>query len=162
MSAYICNPEHFGILAAYAVQNRCVISEWRHALTADLQEAQRVARELARENIRSVATRYPNHQDGDRPGPGLKDAELEEAAALYAGYFIQHPQRLKPVQVIRLCEGLDYQSCETDDWKETLAYHQVEWIKSTAIHQLPGYDHAQWEFTQPGPGIEALYERGAA
>ena len=28
MSAYICNPEHFGILAAYAAQNCCVIREW--------------------------------------------------------------------------------------------------------------------------------------
>jgi hypothetical protein len=108
MSAYVCNPEHFGILAAYAVQNRCVVSAWRQSLSADIQVAQRVARELARENLRSVATRYPTDPDGHRPGPGLKDAEIEEVAALYAAYFIQHPQRLKPVQVLRLCAGLDY------------------------------------------------------
>lgn len=29
MSAYICNPEHIGILAAYAAVHDCAIYEWR-------------------------------------------------------------------------------------------------------------------------------------
>ena len=69
MSAYIVNPEHIGILAAYAAVNDCAIYEWR--MSSDIHTAQNVAKGLALENIRSVAHRYPNAGDGQRPGPGL-------------------------------------------------------------------------------------------
>jgi hypothetical protein len=161
MSAYICNPEHFGILGAYASQRGCVISEWDHSRTPNalITNAQRVARGLARENIRSVAYRYPNDQDGDRPGPCLLDADIEEAAAIYAAHFIRHPQRPTPVRVLKLVSGLDYQSCETNDWTETLAYRQLQWIQGHAIRSLPGYDEEDWSFEQAIPEIEALYEK---
>lgn len=35
-------------------------------------------------------------------------------------------------------------------------------IRGAAIRNLPGFDQAQWEFTQPTPEIEALYQRGAS
>lgn len=164
MSAYICNPEHFGILAAYAATNKCVIRQWEQNRGPDsiIKNAQAVARGLALENIRSVATRYPQDQDGSRPGPGQLDAEIVEAAAIYAGYFIGHPPFITPLQILRLIDCLDYQSCETDDWPQTLAYRQLDWLRSSAIRRLQGYDDAQWEFSQPIPEIEALYERGAA
>lgn len=164
MSAYICDPEHFGILAAYAAQNRCAIREWDRHTHSDneILEAQRVASGLALENIRSVAARYPHDQDGERPGPCLKDADIVEAAAIYAGYFLAHPQSITPVQILRLIDCLDYQSCETDNWPQTLAFRQLNWIRGAAIGRLPGYDDAAWEFSQPIPEIEALYEGGAA
>lgn len=160
MSAYILNPEHLGILGAYAALHRVVITQWSHEQS--VKSAQQVAIGLARENIRSVATRYPGDLDGQRPGPGLKDAEIEEAAAIYAGYFLAHPQSITPVQILRLIDCLDYQSCETDNWPQTLAFRQLNWIRGAATRSLPGYDQAQWEFTQPIPEIEALYERGAS
>lgn len=164
MSAYICNPEHFGILAAYAAQNCCVIREWDRTTHADnaILEAQRVARCLANENIRSVAYRYPSSESGSRPGPHLKDGDIVEAAAIYARHFIEHPQKLNSAQIIKLCDCLDYQSCETDDWPQTQAYRQLQSIKSTVIEGPVGYYHGGWEFRQPIPEIEALYERGAA
>jgi hypothetical protein len=158
MSAYISNPETFGILAVYATLNNCVINEWH--LTTKIRTAQNVAKGLARENIRSVAHRYPNDKDGERPGPCLLDAEIEEAAALYAAHFIAYPRivrAIKPVQVLVLCQGVDYQSCETDDWKDTLAWRQLDWIKGAAIRDLPGYDADHWSYHEPVPEIEALY-----
>lgn len=164
MSAYICNPEHFGILAAYASQKQCVIREWDRLTHSDnsILEAQRVARCLALENIRSVAYRYPDDKDGHRPGPCLKDAEILEAAAIYAAYFVEHLQSVTPVQILRLIDCLDYQSCETDDWQQTLAFKQLGWIRGRAIYALPGYDRAQWSFDHPIPEIEALYAGGEA
>lgn len=163
MSAYVCNPEHFGVLAAYAVQTGCVISAWNankaNSLLARITNAQEVAKGLARENIRSVAHRYPEDSDGDRPGPRLLDAEIEEAAALYAAHFITNPQRLAPVQVIKLVRSLDYQSCETDDWKDTLAWQQLDWITGRAVSALPGYDDTDWSFKQTLPEVDALYQR---
>ena len=77
MSAYIVNPEHIGILAAYAAVNDCAIYEWRKS--TNILTAQNVAKGLALENIRSVAHRYPGDKDGERPGPCLKDADIVEA-----------------------------------------------------------------------------------
>ena len=162
MSAYICNPEHFGILAAYAVRNDCAIYEWKHSrkntLDAKIDNAQRIAKGLARENIRSVAARYPEDVSGSRPGPCLNDDEIEEAAAIYAAHFVVNPQKPSPVQVLKLCQGWDYQSCETNDWKDTIAWQQVDWIRGAAIRSLPGYENADWSFDQAIPEIEALYQ----
>jgi hypothetical protein len=56
VSAYIVNPEHLGILAAYAAFHRVVISAWSH--DQSIQAAQQVAIGLAKENVRYVAQRY--------------------------------------------------------------------------------------------------------
>lgn len=159
MSAYICNPEQFGILGAFAAVNDCTIRAW--STDSLLSSAQKVAKGLARENIRSVATRYPDDVSGSRPGPCLLDDEIEEAAAIYAGFFVKNPSyltSLKPVQILVLCKSLDYQSCETDDWKDTLAFTQLDWIRDEAIRKLPGYEAADWSFNLPIPEIEALYK----
>ena len=168
MSAYVSNPEAFGILAAYAVINKCAVSEWIHYRTgrdADIKNVQIVAKGLARENIRSVAHRYPEDKDGHRPGPCLLDAEIEEAAALYATHFLTNAayvRKLAPVQILKVCQSVDYQSCETDDWRDTLAWRQLDWIKNNAVYSLAGYDEADWSYERPIPEIEALYERSAA
>lgn len=167
MSAYVSNPEAFGILAAYATLNHCAVSEWTHSRkpAAEIETAQRVAKGLARENIRSVAHRYPMDNSGQRPGPCLMDDEIEEAAALYAAHFMVHShlvRSLSALQIIKIAQGVDYQSCETDDWRDTLAWRQLDWIKGDAIRSLKGYDEADWSFEQPIPAIESLYERSAA
>jgi hypothetical protein len=165
MSAYICNPEHIGILAAYAAAERCAIYPWQGDNI--ILTAQNVAKGLALENIRSVAHRYPNDKDGDRPGPCLKDADIVEACQIYAGHFakriggviVDASLILEPVEVLKLVQALDYQSCETDDWHMTLAARQLRWISSEAISRLPGYDDAQWSFDGTLPEVEALYAK---
>lgn len=156
MSAYICNPEHIGVLAAYAALNKCELHQWEYRGRL-VETAQRVAKELTRENIRSVAHRYPNAGD-DLPGPNLKPTDIEEAAAIYAAYFVANPQRLTPVQVLSLCAGYVYQACECDDWRTTDAELQVERIQNAAIRSLPGYADADWSFDRQIPEIEALYQ----
>ena len=165
MSAYIVNPEHIGILAAYAAVNDCAIYEWR--MRDSILTAQNVAKGLALENIRSVAHRYPDDKDGQRPGPNLKDADIVEACQIYAGHFakrmggvvVRAEDVLEPVQVLKLVRSLDYQSCETDDWEMTLAAQQLRWIMSDAISHLDGYEDADWSFTGSLPEIEALYAK---
>jgi hypothetical protein len=106
MSAYVCNPETFGLLAAYAVgpgSDNAAIYEWRQG--NPIEDVQRVAEGLARENIRSVTTRYPTDQDGQRPGPGLCDEEIVALARLWAeAYYFRMP-RIKPVDILMLCQG---------------------------------------------------------
>ena len=165
MSAYICSPSHIGVLAAYAAVNDCAIYEWR--MSNNILTAQNVAKGLALENIRSVAHRYPNDEDGHRPGPCLKDADIVEACQIYAGHFakrlggviVMAEDVLEPIQIIKLVRSLDYQSCETDDWPLTLAARQLEWIMGEAISRLDGYEDADWSFTGSLPEIEALYAK---
>ena len=165
MSAYICNPEHIGILAAYAAVNDCAIYEWR--MSDNILTAQNVAKGLALENIRSVAHRYPDDKDGHRPGPNLKDADIVEACQIYAGHFamrmggviVMAEDVLEPVQVLKLVRSLDYQSCETDDWEMTLAAQQLRWISGEAISRLTRYEYADWSYEGTLPEVEALYAK---
>lgn len=163
MSAFICQPEHFGILAALTVlpdhKGRTALPEWvvpgEPVLTA-----QRVARELAAQNIRSVAARYPNDKDGDRPGPtGLTDAQILEAAALWAGHYAANGDAAEVSQATRLklCDCLAYQSYETGDYEQTLAFKQLKQIRGTTLRIVPGYDLAPWNWNDnTAPHLDLL------
>lgn len=161
MSAYICSPEHIGMLAAYAARTTCIIPEWRLPNKTNQVEhfAQEVAKKLVRENIRSVAYLYPNDTDGARPGPQMSDANIEKAAALYALHFVTEKISLPALHIIKMCECYEYQCCETKDWDSIKACQQAAWIKGTAISELYGYNDAPWEFNLDIqlPDVELLY-----
>ena len=138
MSAYICNPEHIGVLAAYAM---------RGSITKErIFEVQELAKLLMSENIRSVAYRYPNDEDGCRGYEGMKDKLLIRAAVDDAARFLQNGTWLPALHIIKLCDALEYQSCETPDYEHSFAYRQLMKIKSIAICNLPGYDEAPWSY----------------
>lgn len=163
MSAHLVNPEHIGILAAVAVIRWKIPSEWEHSRfrTHDnmIATAQRIAKGFAMENIRSVAYRYPDDVSGSRPGPCLSDLDYEEACAIYAAHFVKHPQPISPVQLIKLLDSLEYQSCEHPDWVGCLAHKQLQILRRDAIYNLPGYDKSDWSYDRAVPEIEALYDR---
>lgn len=133
MSAYICNPEHFAALASFAVQHRSCV--WTKEDPRD--SARTIAEELAKENIRSVNARY---NEGDNC------EEIVKKAGDYAEKFFFRAPKLTAMDVLKMCSCYEYQSCETDDWKDTMASRQIEWIKSAAIRSLPGYESAIRDF----------------
>ncbi len=49
-----------------------------------------------------------------------------------------------PVEIIKAAQCFDYQACETDDWKESVACKIIQHIEGTAIRMLPGYEQAPW------------------
>lgn len=142
MSAYICNPEHIGALAAFAAHPKTgsVISECLGPEINPIGRAILVAELLMRGNIESVAYRY-----NEKPAPPVD--EFIASAEEYAAYYIRHPPTLRPIDIIRMVECLDYQSCEPPNWNESLAKRQLDWILSAAIRQLPGYDTAIRDFS---------------
>lgn len=161
MSAYIVQPEHAGLLAAYAVSE--LKNEYGTATLKQLADdrpevaAQNVARCLIQENIRSVAHHYPNDTDGNRPGPAnLTDAQIVEAAALWATHYVKHGELPASATIFKLCDSLEYQSCETDDWDTTLACKQLNAIRSRAAKRLPGYERAPWAWEDSNPELDAL------
>lgn len=127
MSAFICSKNHISALANYA----CVQKVWLDGRSATSDDFESIYKVLASENVRSVCARY----DGDKPS----DYDDFVSPVSLSRYLVADP-----VQIIKLCDCLDYQSCETDDWKETLAYRTLQRIRNAAIDSLPGYDDAKW------------------
>ena len=151
MSAYICNPKHFAVLGHFSAQRRFggshnVCKYWMarelkdpevRDLT-DLEYANLIANILYQENIRSVLHRYPNCDLESAPGP------IDKPEVIHVNDWSRTELGRKPVEILMACDGLEYQSCETEDWEETIAYQILNAIRSSAIQQLPGYDEAEW------------------
>ena len=138
MSAYICNTDHFVFLVAAATSRQICLFQglhmtWRHnGVThrlnyGDTARELEVANMLAAENTASVNARYnettspPTITRGDQP-------------------FLHFP----PVQVIKSCDCLEYQSCEHDGWEASEAKAFLDALRKKAWHALPGYDDATW------------------
>lgn len=147
MSAFVCDPKHFAALAAFAVNDphhSHVIHEWSNGNSLD--ECIKVAGELAKENLRSVGYRYP---DDNAPAGtiDLSDRLTVKEAQDYARKYYFNPPRISLVDILKMCQCYDYHSCESPDWRDTLAYRQIQWIMSAAIHKLPGYqDSPGWDY----------------
>ena len=156
MSAYIVQPEQVGLLAAWAVHLRVGLLELEKG--KPLLTAQAIAQELIAENIKSVAHRYPADTDGNRPGPCLLDAQIIDAAALWAGHYQQKglPEEVDPIAVAKLADNLEYQSSEHDGFNTSLAQRQINKIRSRAITLLPGYDRAPWSWDDADPELDVL------
>lgn len=146
MSAYIVNQAHVIALAAFAATRDG--SSWNvdpaylRTIEHGRSEVMRNARDcelatmyatiLMAENIRSVNHRYNENTPAEIVQVGPRD-------------MIRH---VDPLWILKMCDGLEYQSCETEDWPRTIAYELLNHIRSAAIRRLPGYDQAPWEFTE--------------
>lgn len=132
MSAFIVSNDHINAIVTYCVDKR--VSYWtgKEHQTVQTWNAEEVGRILMDENVRSVVCRYPS--------------EAGEFANEGSDYSYRHfPTPLTPVEIIKACHCLGYQSCETDDWEASLAWRILQSVISHASHQLPGYDGAPWE-----------------
>lgn len=158
MSAHICQPEHIGLLAAWATLNNCSLRELQRG--DRISTAQNIAQDLARENIKSVAHRYPDDKDGERPGPcGLTDAKIIEGACLWAEHYLTNgfPEEVAPLTIAKLADCLEYQSCEHDGFKTSRAQRQINEIRTRVLSLLPGYDRAPWAWDDnSAPELDAL------
>ena len=129
MSAFLCTDYHFNTLAAYAANQERRIGWSGHTnpqITATL---------LKKENVRSLHHRYPDD-------PWWRDTDAEFEAAIIFDSSIQYPD--DPATILKACDCYDYQSCETDDYRQSEAAKLIDGIRSYAIHNLPGYDDAPW------------------
>lgn len=163
MSAFIVTPEHIKELATYAVVKDRSVSMYvdprylkYHVkeetakifetldITDNVQIAQTYACILYNENIRSVKHRYNDESFESLPGliekPEYIKIELKD---------LLNRRVWNPVHILKMCDCLDYQSCETDDWRQSDAYQLLLAIKEAAISTLPGYEEAPWGYSEP-------------
>ena len=83
------------------------------------------------------------------PGEIEKPEIIEVTRAEMHDQYSDIRLAVPPLHILHMCSCLEYQSCESPDWRETLAYRLILAIKDAAIRALPGYDDAPWEYTKP-------------
>jgi hypothetical protein len=138
MSAFIVGHDHINALLTWAVDNQVTYDPgFCNRLAIDRRNAEEIGRILLHENEVSVQYRYPQDAPEDLPGT------IGERAETYV--FRACGARLSPVAVIKAVHCLEYQSCEHDGWRASVAFSICQDIKEAATYTLPGYDAADWE-----------------
>lgn len=130
MSAFIVSPDHItALLAGFAAHSRQLR---RRSLSED--DLSEIGRQLLCENCRSVAYRYDTPVDD-----GWQNYRFDRK------FLFRPPVRAK-AQLLKLCDCLEYQSCERDDWYASAAFRKLNEIRGLLISSLPGYEQGPWEF----------------
>ena len=133
MSAFVVSTGHINAILNWANQQRDVIrfyipgTDRRYYSSNQADDLTAIGELLLTENVRSV-----NHRYQEKCG---QDA---------FGFRPNIHQHLKPIEVIKLCNCLRYQSCEHPEWEQSFANKVLDTIISYAIYKLPGYDKAPW------------------
>jgi len=140
MSAYLCSPEDFAKVAAYAAGHKWGFHAYngfnKEAIGDGDLDAVAIALKLATANIASVAYRYPNH--GKFGGFLDSDEELVEFlgdCAVEARKFANSPI-LDPSAIYALLAEIEYQSDQRPDWIEQDAYWLLASIKNHAAREM--------------------------
>jgi len=140
MSAYIVDKKHIQYLVGAMLSRRIVqnygFSYWngteRIAVRAgDYEQAAHIGTILWQENVKSVNARY-------------SDATDLEAYQITPDEVGNYWDEFDPVQVIKACHCLDYQSCEHEGWQASDAKAILTRLIKCACNALAGYDKAQW------------------
>ena len=122
MSAWIVNRDHLDLLLTAALA-------WE--LTGP-EQADETGRMLWKENLASVAYRYPADRDGQRPGPhDFRDRDVD----IYR--FRPYPGRVDPEVVATAAASLAYQSCEHPGWEASPACRWVTRLHEHASARIP-------------------------
>jgi hypothetical protein len=140
MSAYLCNDDVFDYLAAAYDRMRQRLGVYAQPTHADYHEAKaagllprytgghitsyEAAEVLRFQNVRSVRAKY---RDAD---------EAMGTTRPYRPRYSVSADEVMPLQVLTILSCVEYQSCETDDYRETLAYLIAQRLRSAAIHML--------------------------
>lgn len=127
MSCFIVNPNHISALVRWACRDRVNVFYGNPSRRLDIAgNEQEICDILLAENIASFNYRYQ---------------EAVEESMVYDAFATS----LRPIDVIKACHCLAYQSCEHDGWETSTAKAIVTAIEGAASRALPGYDDAPWE-----------------
>lgn len=129
MSAFICTDKHINTLVSFASDNRLTAAFGNPTRIHVVYGAEQATAELLLiENIRSVNDCYKS-EIGD----------VENAIT----YDPKTP-RVTPVEILKACQCLAYQSDNAPNWDNSFAKALLERIQARAIDLLPGYNDAPW------------------
>lgn len=130
MSAYVVSQAHI-----HAIVNFAYIKFRRDPVlyppsgfrpSVDCTQATELGQILLDQNVRSVDYRY-----NEKHEPETFTHRLSTTVVSLEQFF-------------SCIACLEYQSCESNDWPETQAFHILQGLKDKAIRLLPGYDKTKW------------------
>ncbi len=141
MSAYVVPDYHINALVSWAAgrHGSNAVSYWWGGRCREVRgDERRIASVLYAENVRSVNSRYKEHD------------------AAHGFVFKMVANMLNPIDVIKGCHGYAYQACEADDWEQSEAHAIIQGIERSAIRSLPGYEESRaWCISGPSFNKEA-------
>lgn len=143
MSAFVVSKDHIDAILSFAERRRMRAS-LAHVGSNGKEDLSwtDLGRILLAENERSVCHRYPDAVPGDAPGSCIE--AIDYKFRTFDKFFhMLHTDVC--LWTIKACDCYDYQACETEDYRESIAYQIVHRIRREAIRSLPGYDAAPWE-----------------
>jgi len=125
MSAFIVSTYHINALVSFATSPGTIPAHARDPVQYIFNGAllylrpQHAASVLYAQNVRSVNARYRENEP---------DREI---------HFTRiNTSHLTPADIVKACDCLSYQSCETDDWEMTEAYVILDAIRTRAVREL--------------------------
>lgn len=126
MSAYLVEPDHIGVIAQFAAQNEC--GKWGDHYNDQLLTAEQFSDCLAKANIKSIKTRYPDDDS----------SKLEDK--IYLGLCRDSAKKshghIDLLAMAALVKCLEYQSCEPDDWYQSKAFKVLTSIREIVLRKL--------------------------
>lgn len=132
MSAFQVSPNHIGAILRWylfdGITRESDRRQWR-GWHPNSDQAGEMAAVLTAENDKSIKARYPDDTD-------IPEAVDTKNLGVY--------RELTPIEVIKACNCLAYQSCEHDGWDNSEARKLLDDIIDCAIGKIPGYDAAPW------------------
>ena len=127
MSAFICSDKHIGALVRWASEHKVTAYHGVPGRTYEVRgNEQDIGDILFQENVKSVNYRY---KEDDPVEPFIYPEDCPHLSA---------------VEIYKLAQSLEYQSCEHPEWNASLAKEIVRSIQSEAVHRTPGYEFAKW------------------
>ena len=143
MSAYLVLKTPIDALVTYALAGHRAVGTCKRLLTdtdsntpfvsATRYTPSQIGAALWTENLASVNYRYaedaPPEPYTHRPYRGC--SRVTTSRPIF--------RELAPVEIIALCNSLDYQSCEHPAWNDSFAKDYINRIRMKAIGALPGY-----------------------
>lgn len=121
MSAWIVSKNHIDYLVTAMAQYGTLDTNAHYA-----------GQKLWKENVKSVAYRYPNDAPAERPGPVLKHG-VQPSTYKHTPY----KEPIEPIAVLKQIACYEYQSCEHDGWKTSWAYLVMRDLEARVLSSLP-------------------------
>lgn len=151
MSCYINYPSHIGILAASYCEGIQFAND-----EARRREAGRVAHILAQQNIASVSHHYPTAKEGQKPGPNFVEGKGNDEAIIslsvaWAQHYASHKVAAAPIELIKLAQCFDSNSCNAPHYELTNAAKYIQQIVFNQTRKLKGYQEAAYDWADIDP-----------
>jgi hypothetical protein len=135
MSAFVCDADHIDCIITWAIQVKATYWNPETNIRTQItrENATAIGTILLDQNIRSVVGRY------EGSSPDFADRHKNNTYT-----FRPFNEPLDGVTVLKQINCLDYQSCESEEWEQTLAWRILDGITAATVRKLPGYENAPW------------------